>query len=526
MKLIHSIILTLIVTIHTASASAERPNFVFFIIDDAYREMLNYAAEGKGKNYTPHMDRLVRQGTVLSNQKIPSSVCTPSRFSCLTGLFASRSSIAQNDPLCRQANMTLVAWTTMIDKNTPTLPKKLQRAGYFTGMSGKCHFLWIPGMKRYNGATDTNDPIVREHLEHNYQRGISAVKETGFDSVESFYVYGQVHDHPIPSLREHNSDWIASGAINLIDQALAEDKPFYLYVATTLPHTPYPDDVSWNADPRVTPRGLLDEPCVVLPSRSTIAQRMESAGIPFSTKKAMMVTIDDTLGLLVDKLEVTGQLDNTVIFFFNDNGQEGKGTVYEGGLSSPSFIWKAGGFAAGAEVDALVSNIDFAPTIMDMAGIDYESDEFDGISLVPLLKGSVNEVRNSSYGEMGYARTVRKGDWKYIAVRHPKNASEIPSFYFEVPGDPTFGELPTFGQMAVRPNNPKNAMDLYGMRKNAAKRYPGYWDADQLYNLSTDPREQNNVADDPANVEILKALKEELRKYCARIPGDFGEFTE
>ena len=56
MKLIHSIALTLIITIHTESASAERPNFVFFIIDDAYREMLNYEAEGKGKNYTPHME--------------------------------------------------------------------------------------------------------------------------------------------------------------------------------------------------------------------------------------------------------------------------------------------------------------------------------------------------------------------------------------------------------------------------------------------------------------------------------------
>ncbi len=113
-----------------------RPNVVFFIADDMDADMLNYRPEGKGQNLTPHLDKLVVEGTVFRNQQIPSSVCTPSRFSCLTGLYANRSPITRKDNLCRQANMNLVAWTAMLDAQTPTLPKMLQEAGYLTGMTG------------------------------------------------------------------------------------------------------------------------------------------------------------------------------------------------------------------------------------------------------------------------------------------------------------------------------------------------------------------------------------------------------
>jgi len=507
-----------------------RPDFLFFIADDIYADMLNYRPEGAGNVLMPNLDRLVKEGLIFRNQQIPSSVCTPSRYSCLTGWYASRSHTAQNDPLCRQAGMTLVSWTAMLDPDRSTLPKRLQQAGYFTGIAGKCHFAWFNGMKPLPPDADLTDSAVQRTLEENYQIGVNGVKRFGFDGVESFYVYGQVVDHPVKALGQHNMDWIARGGLDLIDQAVASRKPFYLYVAATMPHTPYRDDLSWNADPRVTPRGLLDEPCRVLPDRAQIPERMKAAGVRVApdrvtrSRQAMMTALDDALGALIERLEQKGRLDNTIIVFFNDNGQEGKGTVYEGGVTSPSVIWKKGGFPAGPETDALVSNIDFAPTFLDLAGVKYDSGDFDGVSLRPLLNAEVKTVRDVAYSEMGFSRAVRKGDWKYIAVRYPENAREIPWVYYSVPGDPTAGERPTFGHMAVRPNNPQNARDIFGMRETAARLYPAYWDADQLYDLANDPGEQKNLAYQPGFQSKLQEMREEMRRKVACIPGHFGEF--
>jgi arylsulfatase A-like enzyme len=422
--------------------------------------------------------------------------------------------------------MLLVSWSAQLSPDVPTLPAKLQEAGYFTGMAGKCHFAWFPGFEMMKRGVSIEEPGVQETLDRNYARCIDGMKEFGFDAIESFYVHGQVHDNPVVELRQHNMDWVLQGGLNLIDQAEASGKPFYIYLATTMPHVPYDSDVSWNADPRVTSYKLLDEPCKLLPERSEIPARIKAAGLPFDDKYAMMVALDDSLKVLMQKLEDNGQLDNTVIFFFNDNGQEGKGTVYEGGVTTPSVVWRKGGFAAGAESKALVSNIDFAPTIMDLAGARYAPGTFDGVSLMPLLDGKVSEVRESAYSEMGFSRAVRKGDWKYIAVRFPENARDNPWVYYEVPEDPTSGERPTFGHMGVIPNDMRNARNMWGMRETAASRYPAYWDADQLYYLPEDPVEQKNLAADPKYAEKLAEMKAEMKKHCASIPGQFGEFKD
>ena len=81
-----------------------------------------------------------------------------------------------------------------------------------------------------------------------------------------------------------------------------------------------------------------------------------------------IIWIDDAIGALLNKLEETGELDNTVIFFFNDHGQTAKGSVYQGGAYNPSLVWRHDGWPAGNESEALVSNIDFAPTMLSLAG--------------------------------------------------------------------------------------------------------------------------------------------------------------
>ena len=92
--------------------------------------------------------------------------------------------------------------------------------------------------------------------------------------------------------------------------------------------------------------GYLDEAPNVLPARNTLSERLKEAGITERGKENVL-WLDDAVGALLDKLEEHGILDNTIIFFFNDQGQHAKGTLYQGGLLNPSIIWKSGGFECG-----------------------------------------------------------------------------------------------------------------------------------------------------------------------------------
>lgn len=105
-------------------------------------------------------------------------------------------------------------------------------------------------------------------------------------------------------------------------------------------------------------------------------------------------------------------MENTIIFFFNDHGQKAKGTLYQGGALNPSIIWKKGGFKCGAVCETQISNVDFAPTILEFAGLKNIDDQFDGNSFKPVLDGKMTESRESLYFELGYARAVIKGKFK------------------------------------------------------------------------------------------------------------------
>jgi arylsulfatase A-like enzyme len=124
----------------------------------------------------------------------------------------------------------------------------------------------------------------------------------------------------------------------------------------------------------------------VLPPRETLTERTIQAGIT-GLGKENVLWLDDALGALISKLEEHNILENTIIFFFNDHGQHAKGTLYQGGVHNPSIVWKHGGFVCGTTSKAKITNVDFAPTILEMAGYELEGDEFDGHSFKPVLDG-------------------------------------------------------------------------------------------------------------------------------------------
>jgi arylsulfatase A-like enzyme len=507
-------------------ATASRPNIVFFIADDMQRYMFNCLDEGQQPYLTPNLDRLAAEGTLMAGQYVSAPVCTPSRFTCLTGRYASRSKSRALASTIQRDGQSVVGWNTMIMPGQVTLPAILQRAGYKTGMVGKNHVIEAPGRKKIGYREDPTDPAVRARLLSDQRLLCSSMKQCGFDYAAAIY-----HNNPDGNgpraLAVHNLDWIIQAGLTFIEEN--QDRPFFLYSAVTVPHGPGDAKRSWNADPRATAAGFLDEPLQVLPPRHTIPERLKQAGLPADNQRANVLWLDDAIGALLDKLQEHGLEENTLVFFFNDHGQGAKGTLYQGGVSNPSIVWRKGGFPCGSVSQVRISNTDFAPTILDFAGVPQPEDLFDGVSFRAALNGRDSPIHESLYFEMGYTRAVIKGHWKYLALRYPDRARNMSI-------DERARVLQRFNAkqkehakriITTDPTSPFSHISLIpgggGAEAASTGKRAGYYDADQLYDLSRDAGEQKNLANDPQYAPILEDMKQELRNYLADLPGGFAE---
>ena len=226
------------------------------------------------------------------------------------------------------------------------------------------------------------------------------------------------------------------------------------------------------------------------------------------------------MSVLFKKLEEAEILDNTIIVFFNDHGQNLKGTLYEGGINSEAFIWKLGGFEVGSVLNDPVSNVDFLPTLLDLAG--------DRKSFKDALDNKIYKKRSSMYHELGYARAIVKDGFKYYSVRYPKWAMELTfderklmleryNNYKQTYGRPIINTDPMapFGHLVMVPGGELAENPAYTTM-------PYFHDPDQFYDLTKDPNEQHNLIGDPRYADKIEELKQELRKYIEMLPGHFN----
>lgn len=502
-----------------------QPNIIFFIADDMYPHMFNCLPEGEGRNLTPNLDRLASEGTLMKNQYVVSPVCTPSRFNCLTGRYASRAKNAEFlKKTAHEDGQTVIQWNSFITSADKTLPNYLQDLGYSTGMVGKNHVIEVKGLYRFpDFRADPELPENKAKVEENYQKVEAAILGNGFD-----YTGGVYHNNPdfigLRKLAVQNLDWTAQAGLEFIDSY--HENPFFLYFATTVPHGPTEAKRSWQADPRITARGILEKGPDVLPSRESLGERVDAAGLG-GTGRENILWLDDALGALIQKLEEHGILENTIIFFFNDHGQHAKGTLYQGGVYNPSIIWKSGGFQCGPVCEAQVSNVDFAPTILEMAGASELPEDMDGQPFNAALNSESVQSRESLYFELGYARAVIKGKYKYYAVRYPEYAlnwtTEERAAELE-----RYNKTREFRSMKIVNRDPEKAFSHLevipggGQAENETYgKLPGYFDADQLYDLESDPGEKLNLSADPDYQEILQEMKNTLKTYTNALPGKF-----
>lgn len=524
-KYIRMIIAALILLSATSGGAAEdRPNILFIVTDDQWRTEFNFLKEGRDANgnplnLTPTIDRLSSEGVILDRMYATSTVCTPSRYSVLSGEYPSRSNgnrfLAD---MKRFGNQPNPHFNTHILPGKANIGSVLRENGYFTGFVGKNHVLHddsvkVPSIKKWRDA-DPYAPETQAFLEKKHAAEVQSVLNNGFDYAANIYG-GNVPGHMPIKMEAHNMDWITRGGLDFLDKAEKQKKPFFLYFCTTLNHGPGPAGHKYSNNPLFTPAGVLEKKLDVQPARSTIPERLKAAGIQAKGDHADALWLDDGINAIITRLDKMGELENTVVFFFVDNGMKAKGALYEGGALVPAFVW--GKDVKGRRrTSELLANIDFAPTIYELCGVPKgRQAKMDGRSFADILKGKDRKVHNSIFLQIGSTRAVLHDDFKYIAwridpAREAVKGREVTKEKMGVPGKPFYHIASTRGGR--------------GLEKKLPAHYPAYWDRDQLYNLRKDPKEQRNLADNPEYAGKLAQLKKALDEHIKTQPGSFGEF--
>lgn len=485
------------------AAPPARPNVVLIYTDD--HDLDEIGCFG-GKVLTPHMDSLARDGVKFTRFYVASAVCSPSRYNALSGCYASRCLRTQKTmPVTGPVNL---GWESGVFEEATCFAGALQAAGYATGMVGKWHQGHGAPMRQFDAEADPADPKVKAALLAAYEKVRAAVKSCGFDYADGIYrdnvdgAKGQKKFWLPAALRFHNMEWVTASALKFIEQS--KDRPFFLYLAPTLVHSPSALK-SLAADPRITPMGYLDRAPEVQPSRQSVRERIDKAGV--APEQIGSTWLDDGVGAVLAKLEELGLASNTVVLLAGDNGNKAKFTCYDGGALMPFVARWPGVAQPGTVCSKLVSNIDFAPTILEICGVVPPSGiHRDGRSIVAALKGDPAYVRESLLLEITTERAVVTADgFKYIAVRY------TPEILAQVKAGKKF-------------NHWCQPMETATHTYNADQNYPGYFDLDQLYDLNADPGEQQNLARNPQHAAKLDQLKAQLRAYSQELPHPYGEF--
>ena len=453
----------------------QKPNIVLMLTDELqFSDIRTYG----GRIPTPEIDKLAGQGVKFSKAYTPASMCTPSRFAVLTGMYPGRCTAATflfSNPTDQPYN---IAWNTWITPDLTTMPRILSENGYTTGMSGKWHVGHLNNTSEIPSLSedeDLDDPLVDEKLRKRqvmYEKQIK--QDAGFDYAASV-IWGNFDGHPVKSLQFHNFPWISRGALEFLDQQRENSNPFFLYVTPTAIHGPN-HVADLDKDKTYTPEGK--QPDVLQYNLDEEQLRRAISSLPLGAKHryAGISNIDYQLGLIREKLKEIGKEDNTIIMFMSDHNIEpGKATSYEKGINIPMIVYWPG-VTQGAESSSLISSVDVLPTVLDLIGSPApENSNLDGQSFLSVLKNPASKSRKYVFSENGYSRSISDGRYKYIALRYPAPLVQA------MESD----------EIACAPSYVGNWPQAHSAI--AMKCFPSYFDQNQLYDLEADPYEQSNI---------------------------------
>lgn len=492
------------------AAEARRPNIILFLIDD--QDKASLGAYG-GKTFTPNLDRLAGEGMKFSRAYVASAVCTPSRYAFATGRYASHStSKLFNDACGGTTNQGFPSFNVALEPDRLNIGNVLREAGYATGWVGKFHiasetdfpdfYTGAEGFKAIPKRGLNAGPEASALFVHNEQVLRRYITNLGFSWAK--HVYPGNIDQPY---NHHNPEWTIEAALEFMETN--KERPFYLHLCTTLLHG---GANAWRKSmdyPLASGEGELKALPAVMTPRAEVLKRVAAAGFENDKEKVGEAWIDDALGALLRKLKDLKIDDNTLVLFAPDHGRRGKGSLFsQDGVCIPMIARWPGHIPAGATCDELVQSVDWAATVFDAAGAKRPDNYcLDGRSFLPLLLGKKDSpVRDHVYIEMGHARGVATKEWKYIAVRYPQEQIAV----IQHAGVERLPRVMSY-------------IGNLGIGTRGAER-PGFWDADQLYNLQSDPDEQVNLVADSRYADELKRLRVMLVADLKVIGRPFGEF--
>lgn len=464
--------------------AGQKPLNVIFILSDDHR----YDFMGFTKKVpwlqTPNMDKMATEGVWVKNATVTSSLCSPSRASILTGQYAHTHTVVDN--------------TSPLPENLNFFPQYLQGAGYRTAFFGKWHI----------GEVNNNP-------------------QKGFNEWESFKGQG-VYWNPTLNINgkeksygdsTYVTDLLTNNAIGWIKDQPA-DKPFFVYLSHKGVHAefmpnkqyrglyanepiPYPSTINLSAsdssiiygNTAFSPTGAMvkNDPNINVRDipQWVREQRYSWHGVDFPYHNTILfndfyrsycetlLSIDESIGNVLKYLKESGKDKNTIVIYMGDNGflmgEHGlidKRNMYEESMKVPLLFYGPGLIDQGIPLEEVIQNIDIAPTILDMAGVQ-KPEQMQGQSFYPLLQHKNIPWRNTAYYEYY---------WEYA-----------------------FPQTPT----------------TFGIREGDYKFtfYPGIWDANEFFNLKKDPEEKNNLIRNPAEQARIKAMRSKMWDWLERTGG-------
>lgn len=451
----------------------DRPNIVVILTDDHAAHAIG--AYGSVVNETPRIDEIAASGARFDNCFATNSLCSPSRASILTGTYSHVNGVT-----------TLV---TPIDASQPTFISRLKDAGYRTAMVGKWHMGDGPG----------HDP-------------------QGFDYWDVLIEQGEYHDPRFLSadglrhVEGYATDIITDLALGWVD-SLDGDAPWCVLVWHKAPHRPWqpaPRHADMYSDAIPLPRTWDDDYATRTSSARRAAMRIAEhlnaedlkqsppPGLSYEDEAVWkyqrymqdylrcVASVDENVGRVVDWLRERGEFDSTLLmyasdqgFFLGDHGWFDKRFMYEESIRMPLVMSYPQRIPAGSVHDGIVTNVDFAQTILDAAGVEAHP-RMQGRSLLPeLAEGTSTDPEDGFYYRY----------WEHDDIFH-----KAPAHY------------------GVRTRRHKLIYfynDGIGLPGTGSFTYPGEW---ELYDLEADPDELRNVAHDPGYAAVFADLRHRLRR--------------
>ncbi|NWF83289.1 MAG: sulfatase [Bryobacteraceae bacterium] len=445
--------------ISAAQAQGKRRNVIFILSDDHRYDAMGFL---KGQPFleTPNMDRLASEGAHFKNAFVTTALCSPSRASILTGSYAHKHKVVDNN--------------TAIPRGTVFFPSYLQKAGYQTAFLGKWHM---------GGEGDDPQPGFNHWISFRGQETYNPSKDglniNGKRAAQKGYITDELTDYAL--------EWL---------NGLKKDQPYFMYLSHKAVHAefePAPRHKGRYANARFNYPPTMAASGEMAQGRPMWVQNQRNSwhGVEFPYHSELdieayykryaetLLAVDESIGRLLDALRQRGQLDSTLVIYMGDNGfafgEHGlidKRTAYEESMRVPLLARCPELFKGGQTVKEVVAGLDIMPTCLEAAGVAAPSG-IDGKSWLQLTRGD--------------------------------NAGWRKELLYEYYWERNFPQTPT----------------IFALRGDRYKfiRPHGIWDIEELYDLQEDPLESRNLIFKPELQPVVNQMRGRLFEILEQTGG-------